>query len=414
MRSDAQAQLQPAADRLPTDVVMFSTADWDHPFWTNKQRVATQLAVRGFRVLYVESLGLRTPSVGARDLRRIGRRIVRSMAGPRQVADRVWVWSPLVLPVHGSAFVRRLNDRLLRTRLRRMMAQLGFERPLVWTYNPLTVGTAAKLDPAMLVYHAVDDLSSVPCVAGNAIRAAEQELVRQADTVFTTSTNLQSRLQPLQPGAVHYLPNVADYDHFAQSRTIGPIPDDLAAIPHPRIGFIGAVSSYKVDFGLIAEVARRRPDWHWVLIGQIGEGQPGTNAAELRLPNIHLLGPRDYGVLPDYLRGFDVATIPAASNPYTAAMFPMKFFEYLAAGRPVVAANVPALAPYGQACLMAESAIEFVAAIERIFNRGGPDPAVCDELARRHTWQWRTREMLSILEQTWTRKRSPRDQAVAA
>jgi len=391
---------------LPRDVVLFSTADWDHPFWTNKQRVACQLAARGFRVLYVESLGLRRPSAGTRDLGRIWRRVTRSLAAPREVAERIWVTSPLVVPAHASRHMRHFNDWILKLRLRRTISALRFNRPIVWTYNPLTASIARELDPSLLVYHAVDDLSAVPGVAGEAICEAERALARQADVVFATSTNLESRLkqlrtEQLRPDAVHFLPNVADYQHFSIARTGGPIPKDLAAIPRPRIGFIGAISSYKVDFRMIAEVARQRPSLHWVLVGQVGEGQPQTSVEALRLPNIHLLGPRDYRVLPDYLRGMDVATIPAARNPYTAAMFPMKFFEYLAAGKPVVAANVPALEPYRAACQLVDNGQDFAAAIDRALRGEGPDQAIGDKLARTFTWDWRMAEMIAIIERAW-------------
>ena len=114
------------------------------------------------------------------------------------------------------------------------------------------------------------------------IELAERELAQAADLVLTTSESLQARLIGHNPHATHYLPNVADFDHFSQARSDGPLPADLAAIPAPRIGFVGALSSYKVDFELIATVARARPDWHWVLIGQIGEGQPETSIAALQ------------------------------------------------------------------------------------------------------------------------------------
>jgi glycosyltransferase involved in cell wall biosynthesis len=229
-------------------------------------------------------------------------------------------------------------------------------------------------------------------------------LIRTADVVFTTSLALQSRAVSLNPNASYYLPNVADFDHFSQAREEGPIPADLAAIPLPRIGFVGAVSEYKVDFELIANIAKARPDWHWVLIGQVGEGQQDTRVEKLKLPNVHLLGPRAYEQLPDYLRGFDVATIPCPANEYTAAMFPMKFFEYLAAGLPVIASHVPALAPFAAAHERADTPNEFAAAIARVLQGQRPSVEACTRLARQFTWQWRTEEMLGIVRQAWQRR----------
>ena len=386
---------------LSREIVLFSTADWDHPFWTNKQPVALHLAERGFRVLYVESLGLRRPTAGSRDLKRIVGRVARAARGPRRVRDNVWVVSPLAIPWHASRVARRVNDWLLERWLARQCRRLDFGSPIVWTYNPLVGSLASRLGASLLVYHCVDDLSAAPHMPQLAIHEAERDLVRAADVVFTTSSALDARCRDWNPAATQFLPTVADYDHFSQAREPGPIPDDLASIPRPRVGFVGALSTYKVDFELIAAIARSRPEWHWVLIGQVGEGQPETTIEVLRLPNIHLLGPRDYARLPAYLRGFDVATIPARANPYTAAMFPMKFFEYLAAGLAVVACHVPAIVPFSGACELVDSQSQFMSAIERILAGQRPDREHCLQLARQYTWQWRMDEMLAVLEKTW-------------
>ncbi len=382
----------------PKEVVIFSTADWDHPFWTNKQHVAAQLAALGTRVLYVESLGLRSPTLGARDLGRIARRARRAAKPLRQARENLWVFSPIALPWHSRAAVRCVNEWLLGATLGRALRRLGFRTPIAWTYNPLALPIIERLAHSMIVYHAVDDLSAAPHMPAAAIQSAELAIAGAADLIFTTSPRLQSRFVKLKGEGVHYLPNVADYAHFAQAREAGLEPDDVAAIPRPRLGFVGALSAYKVDFELLLTVAKRRPEWHWVLIGQIGEGQPGSRVGELeRLPNVHLLGPKPYAELPAYLRAFDVATIPAAANDYTASMFPMKFFEYLSAGKPVVASNTPALEAYQDACRLVDSAAGFESGIDDILLGEGPSKEACDALARRFTWQWRMQEMLEHL-----------------
>lgn len=383
----------------PRDVILVSTADWDHPFWTNKQHVACHLAAQGYRVLYVESLGLRRPSAKGRDVARLWRRFKRGLAAPRQVRENLWVTAPLVVPLHAWRAVRWLNDRLLVAALRRAARAIGFEQPLFWTYNPLVGHLAKPLGTSHVVYHCVDDLSAVPHAPAEAIAAAERAIAQQADLILTTSPNLQQRFAAARPAATFFLPNVADYEHFSRAQQPGPEPADLAAIPHPRIGFIGAISEYKVDFELIASAAHLRPDWQWVLIGQVGEGQPTTRLPGLDLPNVHLIGPRAYEVLPEYLRGFDVATIPARRNSYTDSMFPMKFFEYLAAGRTVIASRIPSLAEFEHACELVDTPGEFVAALDRVQAGAGPDSEVVAQLAQRYTWDWRIQEMLALLEQ---------------
>lgn len=381
------------------DIVMLSTADWDNPFWTNKQHVAVELARRGHRVLYVDSLGLRRPSASAQDLGRIGRRLARAVRPPRKVRERLWVWSPLAIPLQHRALVRALNRASLAAGLSMWTRLLRLRREVLWTYNPMTTRLFPMSGFDTVVYHCVDEIDAQRGMPAREIRAAERELLSAADCCFVTAEHLLATRRP-HCANIHYLPNVADFEHFARARAADTaIPDDLARLPAPRIGFVGAISDHKIDVALLRRLAEAHPEWSIVLIGKIGEGDPWADVAALRgLPNVHLLGPRSYAALPAYLKGFDAALLPSALNDYTRGMFPMKFFEYLAAGCPVVSTELPALRGYAHVASFAATHDQFVAALEAALRGRGPALAARLAVAREHTYERRTARMLELLE----------------
>ena len=393
------------------DVVVLATADWDHPLWTNKQHTAVSLAALGHRVLYVESLGLRPPRKGAADLPRILKRLRRVLRWPRRVQDGVWVWSPLVLPGASHPLAQRLNRFLVRSGLALARRWLGFRSPLLWTYNPLTLEVLPLSSFAGSVYHCVDRIQAQPEMPAHRIERAEQQLCQAVNVVFTTAPELQASLAPRNPHT-HFFGNVADFDHFARAwRDPGPCPEPLRQLPSPRLLFIGAIDAYKLDLRALTRLAMKRPDWTFVLVGPVGEADPSTDVGALQsCPNVHLPGPRPYDALPDWLAHCDVALLPLRLNSYTRNMFPMKFFEYLGAGRPVVATAIPSLQSFGAAAQLVEPSEEaFETAISQCLEGQGPSRESRLSLAQRHTYVSRSRSMLAVLEQLglidppWTR-----------
>jgi glycosyltransferase involved in cell wall biosynthesis len=271
-------------------------------------------------------------------------------------------------------------------------------KDFLWTYNPLTTQVIHYKRFKKVIYHCVDEIKAQPGMPVVLLESAEKELVSRADIVFVTAPKLLETRREWNPNT-HYLPNVADYDHF--SKALDPatiIPADIEQIPAPRIGFIGAISGYKIDFDLIRFVAQSRPDWSIVLIGKIGEGDPWTDSSTLSgLSNIYLLGPRSYMDLPGYLKAFDVALLPNRLNDYTESMFPMKFFEYLAAGKIVVSVDLLSLQEFKDTVLIAKTPAEFVKQIEAALDGKGLSLEKRLELARAYTYESRTEKMMQLL-----------------
>ena len=385
------------------DIVLLSTADWDHPLWTNKQHVACSLASEGERVLYVESLGLRSVQAKTQDFRRILRRLLLGLRFVRQVRPGIWVLSPLVLPGGSQGVALRLNRLMLRCSVSLACWVLRFRSPWLWTYNPLTLLYLPLKGFTLSVYHAVDAVQEQPCMPRALIESEEARLCRSVNQVFTTSPYLAERLA-MHTDRICFEPNVADRDHFstALERRQDPgfvDPPELRGIPEPKIGFVGAISSYKLDFELIRSVALRHPEWHFVFIGPQSEGEPSTDLTQLcGLGNVHWLGPKPYSQLPRFLAGFQCAWLPLQCNAYTRAMFPMKFFEYLFAGLPVVSTRIHALRSFEAIChLCPPEPLEFSKQIQQVLAGEGPTLEQRLSGIEGYTYVSRTRRMLKLL-----------------
>jgi glycosyltransferase involved in cell wall biosynthesis len=158
------------------------------------------------------------------------------------------------------------------------------------------------------------------------------------------------------------------------------------------------VVATKLDLELIEGVARARPGWSIALVGPVGAGDPLTNISALEaLPNVHLLGARPYASLPEVLRGADVALVPYAINELTRSVFPMKVFEYLAAGLPVVTTPLPALNATSGVIVAADAAAT-VEAVERALAQDGPEARRARSLAvQGNSWDARLEEISSYL-----------------
>jgi glycosyltransferase involved in cell wall biosynthesis len=373
------------------DVVCVGFADWDSDLKTNQHHLLSRLALRN-RVLFVESLGLRQPRMAGSDLRRIRRRLVNGLGPPREV-DGLHVVSPLVVPLHRYAAVRALNDRLLPRLVGRAASGLGMQRAILWAYVPQAEILIDRLEPGLVVYHCVDDIGAQKGIDFASFRAAESRFAARADLVFASSAPLAERLSQFNDRVIT-MTNVADTKLFAAALDPGDVDAELALLPQPRIVFTGAIVTTKLDMNLLVQLARERTDWSIVLVGPIGPGDPSTDVSPLEAePNIHLLGPRPYGRLPEVLRGADAAIIPYARNALTDSIFPMKVYEYLSAGLPLVSTPIPSLDGV-EGIVTAADAGAMTARLDELL--ASDTPALRQErsrLAAGHSWDARLEEI---------------------
>ena len=224
--------------------------------------------------------------------------------------------------------------------------------------------------------------------------SADGEAATRAAVVFATTKGLYERQLARNP-STYLVRNGADFDHFS---SVTEPARELASLPRPVLGFAGNLTSEKVDFDLLSALADSHPEWTFALVGPATrEARPRAEALAAR-PNVHWLGHRPYDDLPAYVAAFDVGLIPYRATAYTRNCSPLKVFEYLAAGMPVVAAGLPELVGMEPDVVVADGARAFAVAVERALVAEPAGPERRRELARGNTWDARTERLLGLVK----------------
>lgn len=350
-----------------------------------------RLLARHNRVLWVNSLGYRAPTISKADARRAMRKLLAAATPLREPEPNIFVLNPLIIPAHGRPWVRAFNQRFLAFQVRRAMRRLRFRRPINWTSNPVAAIVAGKLGEETVVYHCVDENTAFAGVAADALGDLERQLLRRSDAVFVSAERLYDSKVQHNP-RTFLVRHGVDYDHFRRALAAETVvPDEIARLPRPVLGFFGLVADW-VDVELMAEMARRFSHGSLVVLGKA----TADISALAQLPNVHLLGRKAYGELPAYCKGFDVALMPFRLNELTLNANPLKVREYLAAGLPVVSTPIPEVEVLGQ-CQIAADANGFERAIRAALADPGPS-AQRSEAIRHESWQARLDEIAGHLQ----------------
>jgi glycosyltransferase involved in cell wall biosynthesis len=372
------------------DLVVFSN-DWDgDPL--SKVHIMRILS-RDNRVLWVNSIGNRAPKANAHDLRRIWKKLASFTEGIREVEPNLFVLAPLAIPFYGSEAVRAANRTLLRAQVLRAMRRLHFKRPISWSFLPASAPVSGRLGEEFVVYHCVDEFSAFSDTNGRYIAEMEERLLRRADLVITSAERLRDNKVRVNPNTVLVRHGV-DFNHFVKACDPATrIPEDIASLPRPILGFFGLVADW-VDLEAIAAAARAHPEGSVVVIGKVA---PDVDPAVLKAePNIHLLGRKPYAELPGYCRAFDVALMPFRVNELTLNANPLKVREYLAAGLPVVSSDIPEVRKVGL-CKVARDTEDFVRKVDECLAEGAGPSLERAERIRHESWEAKVEEIRAFV-----------------
>ncbi|AQG80356.1 glycosyltransferase family 1 protein [Spirosoma montaniterrae] len=270
---------------------------------------------------------------------------------------------------------------------------------VAWYYTPMSLLFSDHLQPQLTVYDCMDELSAFWGAPPHLLEQ-ERKLLDRADMVFTGGYSLYEAKQK-RHRQVFAFPSSIDFAHFSAARRPQPDPADQRALANPRIGFSGVIDE-RFDYQLLTELAQRRPDWQFVLIGPTVKIDP---ALLPQRPNVHYLGMKNYKELPVYFANWDVAMLPFARNESTRFISPTKTPEYLAAGLPVVSTSIrDVVRTYGTSDFVqiADTAQAFEAAIDRALRGNHPEhwadiDTFLSENSWDHTWASMNRIMTTQL-----------------
>ena len=354
------------------------------------------------RILFVDpAIALTTFFIHPRSSRFLLQKIRFWLKGIKKVTESLYVYypPPLFLQFGHLAINDRFNQHYLGHAINRFAKQLDFNSPILWLYDPYAVKPDGLFDEKLICYDCNDDISSFANLSykKNNMLALEEELVKKAHLVFATSKNLYHAKKESNPNT-YYFPSGVDFEQFHKALLHScKIPDDVKYFTKPIIGFVGAITNYRINWEWIQSMSISRPEWTIVFIGPRLESPPDEI---LQQENIHFLGSKDTGSLAGYLKAFDVCIIPYKGETFLKSCQPTKTFEYLAAGKPVVSSYIPELEDYMMVVRLSKNENEFIANIDAALEEGKKQEFVqrCLETAKGNTWENRVEKISELIE----------------
>jgi glycosyltransferase involved in cell wall biosynthesis len=365
-------------------IVCFAGEDWWYHHPHSKNHILKRLAKQN-KVLFVNSITMGLPAVSSPDFfLKIRRKLRSSLRWLRRVPEGLYVMTPISLPLYGSRIGRALNRWLLVLQLRLVMILLGMRKPIIWVAIPSAADVVASLEPKLLLYQVSDkyDANEDSALSREVIRRWDRQLKERAAVVMYSGRKLFAESEVPHR---YFLEQAVDFDHFAaEAPEVSP---EVRSIPKPLLGYFGYMD-HVMDVPLMEEVAKKRPQWHWLLIG----GK--SNLVQFNSPNFHYVGAKSYRDLPSYLRPIDIYVLPwNQCSAFTAYGSAIKVREYLATGKPVVISplyeylETPGLRIY-------RTTEEFITAVEHaLLHDTTRDRELRQSVVRDCTWDVRAQQV---------------------
>ena len=381
-------------EKLP--IVCFAGCDW---WYHNKGLFCPQIISRltkDYNVLFVNSLGMRVPSF--RKDRSAAKKIFRKLRSIsrflKKVNSGMYVLSILSLPLFDNHIGRKLNALSVLSQVKLAMTLLGFKKPIFYIGCPPALEVVKKLERRYLIYERTDLFEEMPGVNKSYISSLDNRLAKSADLVLYVNRALWEEGVKSNKNSL-LIDHGLDFDLFANAVKSKHIPEDIAKIPKPIIGFFGDISDKTSDMALLEFIAEKLPHMSLVLIGTISADVSRFK----RFENVHFVGQKPYDQVPFYGKEFDVAIMPWNKNKWIEFCNPIKTKEYLALGKPIVSTYYPEIEPYSDIVYIAEDYDAFISCIHQALEEC--KPVKVEERRKRvqnETWDSKVEWIKAVIE----------------
>jgi len=389
------------------NIVVVGIQPWDIEIGSNCKNIATEFAKKN-RVLYVNSPLDRISRFRERKTDKIKKRIrVKKGVDSNlvEIGENMWNLYPksMVESINSikSAtvfdYLNKRNARKFANDIQKACKELGFDNFILFNDSSMFLGQHLKeyLQPSAYIYYMRDYLIKNPYWKKHGIRL-EPKLIAKADLVVCNST-LYAEYGAKYNQHSYMVGQGCDTSLFNDLERDIQVAQDLNDIPKPIVGYVGFLSSRRLDIEIIAHLAKSRPNWSIVLVGPEDEKFAGSELHQLI--NVHFLGSRDSSELPNYIKGFDVTMNPQLINDATIGNYPRKIDEYLAMGKPVLASATKAMEYFKDYTYLGKTPEDYVELAEKSLSENSKEL----ELARReygigHSWENNVKEIYKFLE----------------
>ncbi len=360
------------------DIICFPIINWDFRY-QRPQQLLSRFAKNGYRVFYLTVE--QTPLKQIYLVKEIEKNVLEINLS---ISSKFNVYKDKLSQKQVNSLLNSLNEVKRDFKIDKALSFVDFPN-----WEPLASKLKEKED-WKIIYDCMDEHTDFSNV-NSSVSSKEVKLFKESDVVMVTSKQLLAKVKAYRNDIV-FVPNAGDFEHFNKltENTL------LADIRKPIIGYFGAIAEW-FDNELIEFLADSRKNWNFIFIGRT----VGSNINNLKtFPNVHFLGEKPYNELPKYLYGFDVCLIPFKLTPLIQATHPVKFYEYLSSGKPVVSVKLPELVSFIDICYIAENREEFLEKIEIALKEN--DPEIRNkrtEFSKNNTWDDRYRILTSHIEQ---------------